>query len=55
MPKTAEKAPCPQCGGLLSRVLESRHVQRLRECQACGTRWLTEEVFKRVVKPKKAA
>lgn len=35
---------CPQCGAG-SRVLETRDVRRRRACEACGHRFITQEVL----------
>jgi DNA-directed RNA polymerase subunit RPC12/RpoP len=45
----SEKVECPDCGHAWSRVYRSLGVERYRECAACGTRYLTEERFKRKI------
>jgi transcriptional regulator NrdR family protein len=55
MPKRAERFLCPVCAYAVSAVVDSRGPQRVRECLKCHVRWLTEEVFKRLARPKKKA
>ena len=45
----AKKIICPACEHGYTTVLDSRRWKRLRECDACGARWLTDEVFDRFV------
>lgn len=41
------EVPCIDCGYPDTRIVESRHVERRRECPACKARFITEEIFKR--------
>lgn len=45
---------CPNCGGDVHRVLDSRKqmgsTQRQRECHHCGTRFITREVVERTTR-----
>jgi transcriptional regulator NrdR family protein len=50
------KIRCPECGQSTSRVLPRSDIQRdyeryrrLRECQACHTRFITAETVERVL------
>lgn len=44
-----EKLPCPQCGSLLSKVVDTRYSphgpRRRRECKDCHARYSTIEVI----------
>lgn len=51
MPKRANKAPCPACKHPVSAVVDSRGLTRIRQCVQCKERWLTEEVYKRRIRP----
>lgn len=48
---------CPKCGGVshvYHKKTESKRVRRYRKCQACGTNFITEQPFEKVV-PKRTA
>ena len=48
---------CPECGGVshvYHKKTESKRVRRYRKCQACGTNFITEQPFEKVV-PKRTA
>lgn len=47
-PPTEAKWPCKECGSA-TRVYDSRLTVRWRECKSCGLRFITHEVFDRLV------
>lgn len=55
-PDPHQKALCPACGGTQSKVIRSKGRERTRECLTlqCRVRWLTEEVFRRLVRKRAA-
>lgn len=40
---SAEKVACLFCGHRISKVIDSRGDQRIRKCDACGKKTLTNE------------
>ncbi len=40
----SEKGDCPACEHPISRVVDSRGTDRIRECVHCRSRWRTREI-----------